>query len=145
MVPAAPVLPRVEEDRYLTPLRAANAIATCSDCSSASETLARELREVTPFDFLHVAAFDKETSLPCWSLLEANRARINLPEDLVNTEDLPVLCAYESGRTLTIHDWSRETRFKRYGEFLASLNIASTCTVPLTRGSRRLGVLSLGR
>lgn len=51
----------------------------------------------------------------------------------------------ESGRVLITADWSRETRFQRYGSLLTKFGIASTCTLPLTRGSRRLGVLSLGR
>jgi len=145
MVTAAPTSPRVEEDRYLTLLRAASAIAACSDCSAASETLARELKEVTPFDFLHVVVFDKEKSAPCWSLLEANGKNIVPIQASLCIEDSPIGWAYQSGHTLVIHDWIRETRFQKYRLFLGEHGIASTCTVPLTRGSRRLGVLSLGR
>ena len=54
MVTAASITPRVEEERYLSLLRAANAIATSSDCSAASDALIKELSEVTPFDSLHV-------------------------------------------------------------------------------------------
>jgi len=52
---------------------------------------------------------------------------------------------HESGQALITSDWSHETRFQRYGQFLADRGIASTCTLPLIRGSRRLGVISLGR
>src|ERR1700741_150882 len=68
----ASIFPRVEEDRYLALLQAANAIATCDDCTKASEALVRKLREVTPFDFLHLVAFDKDTNQVCFTLLEAN-------------------------------------------------------------------------
>jgi formate hydrogenlyase transcriptional activator len=44
-----------------------------------------------------------------------------------------------------ILDWRREQRFEQYGKFLAEMSIGSTCTLPLVRGSRHLGVLSLGR
>jgi formate hydrogenlyase transcriptional activator len=46
---------------------------------------------------------------------------------------------------LVTDDWSGESRFENYGLFLAKFGIASTCTLPLIRGSRRLGVLSFGR
>ena len=68
----ASIFPRVEEERYVALLQAANAIATCDDCTATSDTLVEKLREVTPFDFLHLVAFDKDTNLPCFSLMDAN-------------------------------------------------------------------------
>src|ERR1700739_2338117 len=107
---AASMIPRVEEDRYLALLHASNAIATCSDCSSASEMLMRQLREVTPFDSLHLVAFDKETNAPTWSLLAANGQRIDGPSahDLP-LEDSPIQSVHESGQPLVTVDWTRET------------------------------------
>jgi len=145
MVSATSVFPRVEEERYLALLRAASAIATCNDCSDASDTLSKKLREVTPFDWLHVVAFDKETQAPTWSLLEANGQRIEVPPGDFSLADSPIPLVHESGETLLTLDWSQETRFPKYRALLAKLGIASTCTLPLTRGRRRLGVLSLGR
>ena len=98
MAMATSVFPRVEEERYLALLRAANAIATCSDCSSASDKLCRELREVTPFAFLHLVAFDKESNAPTWSLIEANGQKIEAPPDL-SLEDSPIPLVYQSGQT----------------------------------------------
>ncbi len=146
MVTAPTVSPRVEEERYLALLRTANAIATCCDCSGASDTLVEKLREVTPFDCLHLVAFERETNTPAWALLEANGKRIDLTsEHDFSLDDSPIPQAHESGQCVVIADWSRETRFKKYGLFLARLGIRSTCSLPLTRGQRRLGVLSLGR
>lgn len=146
MATAAPIFPRIEEERYLALLRAANAIATCSDCHTASETLVRELREVTPFDSLHVVAFDKETNAPSWSLLEANGERKDATlSQCLCVDDSPIKWVYDSGKPLVTPDWSRETRFQKYGGLLAELGTVSTCTLPLIRGPRRLGVLSLGR
>ena len=143
--PAA-VYPSVEEQRYLALLRAANAIATCSDCSAASETLTRQLREVTPFDFLHLAAFDAETKTPAWSVLEANGKTEHGPiDDPLSLQDSPICCVYESGRPLVTADWSEEAGFQKYRIFLAENGIASTCTLPLTRGSRRLGGAEFGQ
>jgi formate hydrogenlyase transcriptional activator len=143
---AASTFPRIEEDRYLALLQAANAIATCSDCDTASETLVKQLREVTPYDSLHLVAFDKETEVTAWSVLEVNGRSMEAPcgNDLC-LEDSPIRWVHDSGQPLVTLDWRQETRFHKYGAFLAGLGIVSTCTLPLIRGRRRLGVLSLGR
>jgi formate hydrogenlyase transcriptional activator len=142
----ASIFPRVEEERYVALLQAANAIATCDDCTAASDTLVEKLREVTPFDFLHLVAFDKDTNLPCFSLMDAHKTRIDIPsEEVFPLADSPIRCVHDSGEPLITLDWSGETRFQKYGSFLAGQGVVSTCTLPLTRGSRRLGVLSLGR
>jgi formate hydrogenlyase transcriptional activator len=146
MVSAASVYPRVEEERYLALLQAANAIATCSDCTGASEALVQKLHEVTPFDFLHLVAFDKETNEACWSLLETRGKKFENPQrEEVPLADSPLEFVHENGQLLVMMDWSNETRFPQYGAFLAGHGIVSTCTLPLVRGPRRLGVLSLGR
>ena len=142
----ASTFPSVEEGRYLALLHAANAIATCSDCNATSDTLLKKLHEVTPFDYLHLVAFDKETNATSWFLLEANGKRVDVPSaDAFSLVDSPLQWVHESGEPLITDDWSRETRFQKYVLFLAELGIASTCVLPLTRGSRRLGVLCLGR
>lgn len=128
-------------------LRAANAIATCADCDAAADALVRQLHEVAAFDFLHVVAFDQETNAPCWSLLEANGKRIGDRHhaSTVSIEESPVHWVHGNGERLVCLDWIREARFPEYGAFLADLDIRSSCTLPLKRGPRRLGVLSLGR
>ena len=114
MAMAASVFPKVEEERYLALLRAANAIATCSDCSSASDKLCQELHEVTPFDWLHLVAFDKETDAPNWSLVEAHGKRIEVRAGQeVPIEDSPIPFVHQSGRTMVIDDWSQEARFQK--------------------------------
>src|SRR5215471_1482392 len=146
MVTAEAIFPKVEEDRYLALLRAANAIATSTDCSAVADLLASKLHDVTPFDFLHAVAFDKDRSQSCWSLLEAGGHRIDASsEGLGSLDESPIQWARQLGQTVLIHDWSRETRFEKYGRSLAKYRIASTCTIPLTSVSRRSFVLSFGR
>ena len=146
MVSASSTLPKVEEERYLALLRTANAIATSNGCRAASEILVRELREVTPFAFLHVVIFDQETMKPCWSVLESDGERMapSLLAEL-SRDDSPISWVHASGQTFLTADWSRENRFPNYALFLVKHGITSTVTVPLIRGSRRLGVLSVGR
>ncbi|HVM91320.1 MAG TPA: sigma 54-interacting transcriptional regulator [Terriglobales bacterium] len=143
---SASIYPRVEEGRYLALLQAANAIATCSDCEATSEALVTKLREVTPFDFLHLVAFEKDTNTACFSLLDAFGKKMDPPPaDIFPLAGTPVQHVHDSGECLTILDWTEETRFAAYGRFVGQLGIVSTCTLPLTRGPRRLGVLTLGR
>jgi len=145
MVTAASAYPMVDE-RYLALLRAANAIATSGDCGCASDALLEKLKEVTTFDFIHVTTFDKETNRACWSLLETNGERVeSAPLDDLSSEHSPIAWVYESGLPLVTDDWGAETRFRTYGLFLGNHGVASTCTLPLVRGSRRLGVISVGR
>jgi formate hydrogenlyase transcriptional activator len=145
MVTAASAYPMVDE-RYLALLRAANAIATSGDCGCASNALLEKLKEVTTFDFIHVTTFDKETNRACWSLLETNGERVeSAPLDDLSSEHSPIAWVYESGLPLVTDDWGAETRFRTYGLFLGNHGVASTCTLPLVRGSRRLGVISVGR
>jgi formate hydrogenlyase transcriptional activator len=140
------VFPRVEEDRYLALLRAANAIATASDCEATSEAVVHKLREVTPFDFLHLVAYDKDSDQACFSLLDSNGTRIDAPsEEVCPLHESPLHYVHESGQSLVTLDWSQEDRFQKYADILAQHGVVSTCTLPLTRGKRRLGVLSLGR
>jgi formate hydrogenlyase transcriptional activator len=146
MATAASIYPKVEEDRYVALLRAANAIATSSDCNRASDILISKLREVTPFDYLHVIAFGKESNAACWSLVEANGKRIDVSSrNDFCLADSPIQWVHESGQPLITADWSQEPRFAKYALWLRQHGISSTCTLPLVRGARRLGVLTLGR
>jgi formate hydrogenlyase transcriptional activator len=136
----------VEEERYLALIRATNAIATGEDCRAVSDTLVSKLRDVTSFDSLHMVAFDPDAHATRWSLLEAHGQRLNsLEPDILLYSNSPIESIRDSGHPLITLDWSAETRFQSYGQLMARLGIASTCMFPLTRGSRRLGVLGFGR
>ncbi|HWZ82049.1 MAG TPA: sigma 54-interacting transcriptional regulator [Terriglobales bacterium] len=144
MATRADVYPQVEEERYLALLRAANTIAN-SDCDSALETLSAQLRDVTPFEYLHLVAFDEGTRKTAWQLCEASGRRIDcLSGTSAALEDSPVAHS-EQFPVLLIEDWSQEARFQQHRLFLESLGIASTCTLLLRRGERHIGVLTLGR
>ncbi len=131
--------------RYEALLRATNAIGTCSDCDAAGDVLVQALREVVPFDYLQLIAFENDTRTVGWHLLYANGARLRLPLADVVVESTPVEWVHESQQALVTPDWNEETRFAKHGESLNNLGIASTCVLPLARGQRRLGVLSIGR
>jgi formate hydrogenlyase transcriptional activator len=131
--------------RYEALLRATNVIGTCSDCEAAGDVLLQALREVVPFEYLQLVAIGNETTAVEWHLLYSNGARQNVPLTEVVLEGTPVEWVHNSQQALVTADWSRETRFAKHAASLRELGIASTCVLPLARGQRRLGVLSLGR
>jgi formate hydrogenlyase transcriptional activator len=131
--------------RYEALLRATNAIGTCSNCDTAADMLVKTLHEVVPFDYLQLVALESDTTTVAWHLLYANGTRRDPPLGDVVADGTPVEWVYESQQALVTTDWRDEARFAEHSEFLNELGIASTCVLPLARGERRLGVLSLGR
>src|SRR4051812_2270127 len=145
MASGAEFYPQVEEQRYVALLRAASSIAN-SDCIHSLDSLTSQLRDVTPFDYLHLVAFDEGTRTPAWCLVETNGRRIDDSREIeLSGQDTPVAWVLESGKNLVIGDWSLEARFPEHCAYLSKSGITSTCTLPLRRGQRRLGVLTVGR
>ena len=141
MATVARVIPADLSARYEALLRAGRSIATCNDCENAGRELSRHLREIIFFDYLQVVVFNAQTDAVEWQLLEVNGERLNvLPGD----QDTPLVCAHKRQELYLVDDWSRETQFSLYKQFLGQHGIASTCALPLNRGSRRLGVISVG-
>jgi formate hydrogenlyase transcriptional activator len=141
MATVARVIPADLSGRYEALLRAGRSIATCNDCENAGSELSRHLREIIFFDYLQVVVFNAQTDAVEWQLLEVNGERLNvLPED----QDTPLVRAHKRHELYLVDDWSREMQFSSYKQFLEQHGIASTCALPLNRGSRRLGVISLG-
>jgi formate hydrogenlyase transcriptional activator len=130
--------------RYEALLRATTAIGTCSDCDAAADVLIQALREVIPFEYLQLIAFENGTQTVEWHLLYSNGRNQELsPADVV-LRGTPIELVHESQQPLVTADWNEETRFAKHREFLNDAGIASTCVLPLARGERRLGVLSVG-
>src|SRR5882724_8497533 len=102
----AEIYPQVEEERYLALLRAAGAIAN-SDCSNAFGTLTACLRDVTPFNFLQLVAFDEGTKLPAWYRFEIDGKAIDVPrEAALSLDDSPIAQVHVSGQLLVTNDWT---------------------------------------
>src|SRR3984957_875541 len=141
----SPALSDQYTQRYEALLRATNAIGTCSDCDAAADALLQALQEVVNFDYLQLIAFENDHRTAACHLLYSNGARQSLPPADLDLDGSPIDWVYESQQPLVTADWNRETRFQKHGEFLSELGIAATCVLPLARGQRRLGVLSIGR
>jgi formate hydrogenlyase transcriptional activator len=141
-------LPTIELEaparRYEALLRAANAIASCKDCQTAADVLVKELRAVVPFDYLQLVAFENGTNVLEWRLLYANGRRKDAPLADNLLDNTPMGWVHERQKLLVTPDWSCESQFSTHSRFLSEFGITSTCTLPLARASRRLGVLELG-
>jgi formate hydrogenlyase transcriptional activator len=130
--------------RYEALLRATNALGTCGDCDTAADVLIQALREVVSFDYLQLVTFANDTATVQWHVLYSNGARQKLHSTDVVVPGSPIAWVHDSQQPLVTADWSEESRFPEHAEFLNELNITATCVLPLARGERRLGVLSVG-
>jgi formate hydrogenlyase transcriptional activator len=137
-------IPESCTDRYEALLRATHAIGSCDDCDKAGDVLLKALLEIVPFDYLHLVAFESESSTVEWHLLYSNGRKLDLPLAEVVVENTPAALVHDSQQALVTGDWRKEARFAKHGEFLNERGIVSTCALPLTRGQRHLGVLSIG-
>lgn len=133
----------LQTDRYETLLRMAKLMAICCDCDDAAEVLTTELHRVVPFDYLHLVAFDSSKAIS-WELLHAHGRTLDVSDPERFLKESPIDQVHESQQFLVTADWGREERYPQYKEFLGRLGIVSTCSLPLARGERRLGVLSIG-
>jgi formate hydrogenlyase transcriptional activator len=140
---AVPVtLSEAYTQRYEALLRATNAIGTCSDCDTAGDQLIHALRDVVPFDYLEVVAFENETDRVDWHLLFSNGRKQEPTEGLA--ADSPTAWVHQTQQHVVSPEWALETRFARHREFFQQCGIRSTCSLPMRRGDRRLGVLTVG-
>lgn len=130
--------------RYEALLRAASSIATCNDCQDARSELSRQLREVISFDYLHVVSVDAETQLPDWQLLEVKGRSLAPLVQLGGQEESPIAWVYHTQEPIIANDWNAEERFAEHKQFLRDHGIAASCTLPLVRGQRVLGVVTVG-
>jgi formate hydrogenlyase transcriptional activator len=130
--------------RYAALIRAANTIANCSDCDTAADALLNELGKIIAFDYLQLVVFENGTGEVGWRLLYADgeRKKVSVADDV--HQGTTIEWVADSRRSLLTHDWAEEPRFSEHRSFLRELRITSTCTLPLIRKGRPLGVLEVG-
>ena len=135
--------------RFEALLRASKAISSARDCDCCEELFARELHTVIPFDYLHVSMFECDRGDPTklgWRLFDINGEKRQFSEAELPLDEIGLAAAWvhENSQPLVISDCNSETRFPNFREFLTGLGIGSTCTLPLVRGERRLGIFEVG-
>lgn len=142
------ILPAVQTEththRYQALLQMANDLAVCSNCDKAAEVITEKLHGIASFDYLHIVAFDHDTQFVCWEMLHAYGRTLDVSDREGFLRDGPTRWIHGSQQVLATDDWREETNYPEYREFLYRLGIVSTISLPLSRGERRLGVLTLG-
>ncbi|MBV9181146.1 MAG: sigma 54-interacting transcriptional regulator [Acidobacteria bacterium] len=129
--------------RYEALLRAGKNIAGCRDCNSTAACLTSELHSLVKFDYLQVIAFDSDVGTALWQVTEANgKIDIRSISGFSQFADTPTAWVHEHGEAVVTADWCQETRFSRQAQDLPRLGMASSCTLPLVRGERRVGIVT---
>jgi len=136
--------PGTQTHRYGALLRMAKAMAICCDCDAAAGVLTGQLGTVVDFDYLHLVAFEGTSQAVSWELLHAEGRTLDVSDREGFLREAPTSWVHESQQIMLTADWRQETHFPQYKAFLSQLGIVSTCSLPLVRGERRLGVLTLG-
>ncbi len=108
-----------------------------------AEVFVADLHHIVDFDYLFISDCSENTD-EAKSLLEINGIRRRPSEAGIPLRDNTGFWVYEQQQALTIGDWAQETRFPEMKGFLREMGIASTCTLPLGREDRKLGVIEFG-
>jgi GAF domain-containing protein len=124
-------------------LRASKAISNTGDRNRRLESFARELHSVVAFDYLFVGKWAEDATEAKW-MLEVNGKRFGPSDVEIPLQECTGRWVQEEQQVLIIADWAEEQRFPKMQQFLGGLGIASSCTLPLTRPDRRIGVLEFG-
>src|SRR6202167_247529 len=124
-------------------LRASRAISNTGDRNRRLESFARELHSVVAFDYLCVAKWAEDATEAKW-MLEVNGKRFGPSDVEIPLQECTGRWVQEEQQVLIIADWAEEQRFPKMQQFLGGLGIASSCTLPLTRPDRQIGVLEFG-
>src|ERR1700691_2968414 len=124
-------------------LRASRAISNTGDRNRRLESFARELHSVVAFDYLFVGKWADDATEAKW-MLEVNGKRFGPSDVEIPLQECTGRWVQEEQQVLIIADWAEEQRFSKMQQFLGGLGIASSCTLPLTRPDRRIGVLEFG-
>src|ERR1700689_4081234 len=124
-------------------LRASKAISNTGDRNRRLESFARELHSVVAFDYLFVGKW-AGVATEAKVMLEVNGKRFGPSDVEIPLQECTGRWVQEEQQVLIIADWAEEQRFPKMQKFLGGLGIASSCTLPLTRPDRRIGVLEFG-
>src|ERR1700689_73785 len=124
-------------------LRASKAISNTGDRNRRLESFARELHSVVAFDYLFVGKW-AGVATEAKVMLEVNGKRFGPSDVEIPLQECTGRWVQKEQQVFIIADWAEEQRFPKMQQFLGGLGIASSCTLPLTRTDRRIGMLEFG-
>ena len=133
----------IENSLYRALFELTQSLSGHSDLQSLCDSLDRSLRQVIEFDYLGLALYDADQNvirLHAATGIQAVESRITVmavagsPAEWVLREQQPVV----------IPDLAVETRWPKFITYLLSQGVRGATFVPLSNGSRHLGVLAFG-
>jgi formate hydrogenlyase transcriptional activator len=152
MVAEPPLKPRVvmirsvdsiEHSLYRSLFELAQSLSGHSDLQSLCDSLDRSLRHVIEFDYLGLALYDADQNvmrMHAATGIQAVESRITV----MAVADSPAEWVLREQQPMVIPDLAIETRWPKFITYLLSQGVRGATFVPLSNGSRHLGVLALG-
>lgn len=144
MVSLSAVRIETQDDRLGALLRLGKELALCCNCEDAKRALLKSLQEIVGFNYLHLMAFEKEKETVAWQILYPEENGDPDSDQSALLEDGPISLARKLKQATIIQNWQSETRYPQYRESLLPPGVLSTCTFPLVRGQRSVGVVTFG-
>ncbi len=133
----------IESSLYRSLFELAQSLSGHNDLQSLCESLDRSLRQVMEFDYLGLALYDADQNVI--RLHGATGIQdLESPMTVVAVADSPAEWVLREQQLLVIPDLAVETRWPKFITHLLSQGVRGVTFVPLSNGSRRLGVLAFG-
>jgi formate hydrogenlyase transcriptional activator len=133
----------IENSLYRSLFELAQSLSGHSDLQSLCESLDRSLRQVIEFDYLGLALYDADQNvmrLHAVTGIQTAESQMTV----IAVEDSPAEWVLQEQRLLVIPDLAVESRWPKFINHLLSQGVRGATFVPLSNGSRRLGVLAFG-
>ena len=130
--------------RYQTLLEISESIVSHRQLSPLFQDLYRCLKPLIDFDFLGLCLYDAERQVT-WlhELVTDQPIECPTPRERPLSET-PAQVVLETQQPYYVPDLAQDTRYRRFGDMLASHGVSSHCVLPLSTAQRKLGVLNFG-
>ncbi len=131
----------IENSRYRALFELAQSLSGHSDLQSLCESLDRSLREVIKFDYLGLALYDAvQNAMRLHAFTGPPPVEPRMPE--IALAESPAELVWQEQQPIIIPDLAAESRWPKFVAHLLNEGARGVLAVPLSNGSRRLGVLA---
>jgi formate hydrogenlyase transcriptional activator len=131
----------IENSLYRSLFELAQSLSGHSDLQSLCDSLDRSLRQIIEFDYLGLALYDADQNvmrLHAVTGIQAVESRITV----MAVADSPAEWVLREQQPIVIPDLAVETRWPKFITYLLNQGVRGATFVPLSNGSRHLGVLA---
>jgi formate hydrogenlyase transcriptional activator len=132
------------DNRYVTVLEVAKAIAAHRSLEELFQDLARRLHSILNFTYLSLLLHDPDRNVMRLHTLDTRQRGALQPGMEFSMEESPSAWVWLNQQPLVVADIERETRSPRVMKILRDHGVRSFCSLPLTTPRRRLGAFNIG-